>query len=198
MELEYFLVNGGYGWSQDWFPDFWMRLGGCAAVTACDSCIYLKKYLGYDALYPYGTDTVEVREYLRFSAKMKPYLRPRKGGVDTLGLYIDGLGGYFRNVGETHLSIRGLEGVRPFREAKDTLIRQLELGFPIPFLMLRNKSVSLRDYVWHWFMLTGVEEYDGICMAKAVTYGSWRWLPLKELWETGYRRKGGMILFTQQ
>ncbi len=198
MELEYFLVNGGYGWSQDWFPDFWMRLGGCAAVTACDSCIFLKKYLGYDTLYPYSTDTVETRDYLRFVSKMKPYLGPRKGGVDTLGLYIEGLGGYFRDVGENRLGIKGLEGSRPLREAKDSLVQQLELGFPVPFLMLRNKSVSLRDYVWHWFMLTGFEEPGGTCMAKAVTYGSWRWLPLKELWETGYQRKGGMIIFTRQ
>ena len=33
--------------------------------------------------------------------------------------------------------------------------------------------------------------------AEASAYGSWRWLSLKELWDTGYKQKGGLILFSR-
>ena len=32
-------------------------------------------------------------------------------------------------------------------------------------------------------------------MAKAVTYGEWQWLDMDELWETGFEKKGGLILY---
>lgn len=35
-ELQYFKIEGAWGGSQEWFSDRMMRLGGCAAVTACD------------------------------------------------------------------------------------------------------------------------------------------------------------------
>ena len=40
-ELQYFKIEEAWGGSQEWFSDRMMRLGGCAAVTACDSCIFL-------------------------------------------------------------------------------------------------------------------------------------------------------------
>ena len=45
-ELDYFWIDSAYGGIQDWFPERMMRLGGCAIVTACDSCIYLQKHRG--------------------------------------------------------------------------------------------------------------------------------------------------------
>ena len=39
-ELQYFKIEEAWGGSQEWFSDRMMRLGGCAAVTACDSCIF--------------------------------------------------------------------------------------------------------------------------------------------------------------
>ena len=51
-ELDYFRIGNSYGGNQDWFLDFMMKIGGCAALTACDSCIYLDLYKGTE-LYPY-------------------------------------------------------------------------------------------------------------------------------------------------
>lgn len=39
-ELPYFDLEGAYGGWQVWFADRWMKIGGCAAVTACDVSIY--------------------------------------------------------------------------------------------------------------------------------------------------------------
>ena len=52
------------------------------------------------------------------------------------------------------------------------------------------------DFVWHWYILNGYEEFEDTFMVKTVTYGTWRWLDLKMLWTTGHQRKGGLILFS--
>lgn len=45
-ELDYFTIEHSYGGNQDWFWDPMMKIGGCAAVTACDSSIYFDCYKG--------------------------------------------------------------------------------------------------------------------------------------------------------
>lgn len=44
-ELPYFSIEGAFGGSQEWFThDWWMRKGGCAAVTATDCSLYFSLY----------------------------------------------------------------------------------------------------------------------------------------------------------
>ena len=69
-----------------------MKIGGCGAVTACDLCIYLAREYGWKQLYPYDPEHVSREDYIAFSRIMKPYLRPRMSGIDTLEIYMDGLG----------------------------------------------------------------------------------------------------------
>lgn len=40
--LDYFMIDGEVGGNQDWFRNVVMHIGGCAAATACDCCIYLQ------------------------------------------------------------------------------------------------------------------------------------------------------------
>ena len=42
--LDYFMIDGEVGGNQDWFRNVVMHIGGCAAATACDCCIYFAKY----------------------------------------------------------------------------------------------------------------------------------------------------------
>ena len=43
-------------------------------------------------------------------------------------------------------------------------------------------------------MLVGYEEFENEFYVKIATYGEFHWLSFHELWETGFSRKGGMIL----
>lgn len=45
-ELDYFQVEHLYGGCQDWFTDPMMKMGGCAAIAACESCIYFDLHYG--------------------------------------------------------------------------------------------------------------------------------------------------------
>ncbi|MFA6849336.1 MAG: hypothetical protein WCS30_03205 [Selenomonadaceae bacterium] len=194
LELDYFYIGQAYGGKQTWFSDEWMRRGGCAAVTACDCSIYFSLFRKKN-LYPYNVNQVMREDYIRFSKNMKPYLRPRMSGIDRLDLYIDGFGKYLTDKGEEKLKMTAWEGERCIADTQIAVKRQIDEGFPIPCLVLKHMNPVFQDYVWHWFLLTGYEKLEDTFMVKVVTYGSWCWLRLDELWNTGYERKGGLVLF---
>ena len=195
-ELEHFRVDGSYGWNQDWFPDFFMRLGGCAAVTACDSCVYFALHMGRRNLIAFDPEQITRGDYLRLAGQMRRTLGPRMRGVDRLELYEDGFAGYLRGIGQREPLTAGLHGSRPYEEAEQEAIRQIDAGLPIPFLTLRHTNPEFEFYEWHWYLLNGYDRRPDTLLVKAVTYGSWRWLDLRRLWNTGFSEKGGMILFS--
>jgi len=194
-ELKYFEIEQSFGGRQDWFRDMTMYFGGCAAVAACDSCIYFTLEKGETMLYPYDAAQLSREDYLKFSVVMKPYLRPRIQGVNTLELYLEGLEKYFQKVGETRIKMTGFSGDNTLNDAEKAIRLQMERKVPIPYLVLRHKKNNLKDYVWHWFMIVGYEESEIEFLVKIATYGTFRWLSLSELWNTGFRQKGGMILY---
>jgi len=192
-ELNYFRIENALGWNQDWFQDWTMRIGGCAAVTACDFCIYLARQKNLASLYPYDAHHLRKKDYLAFSAVMKPYLRPRAHGINTLEIYISGLSAYWQDRGTGFLKMEGLSGTASWQEAKTTIKEQIECEMLVPFLLLHHKNRLFDDFQWHWFNLAGYEESGGKFHVKAITYGSFFWMDLEELWDTGYPEKGGII-----
>ena len=197
QELQHFTIDGAYGWNQDWFPGMFMRLGGCAAVTACDSCVYFALRMGMADLIPFDPQHITRRNYLILSEKVKPFLHPRMRGIDRLDIYQDGLSRYFRNIGSQGLRIGGLQGSAPYADAQKAVREQIQAGYPIPYLMLMHQSPEFEFYEWHWFLLMGYDDAPDAFQVKAVTYGAWRWLNLRRLWDTGRAEKGGMILFSR-
>ena len=70
-ELEYFYIENSFGGNQDWFRDYWMHMGGCAAAAACDSCISMEKVGVKKKLYPFDIKNLNKSDYLDFSMLMK-------------------------------------------------------------------------------------------------------------------------------
>lgn len=195
-ELNYFNVEKAYGFNQDTFKNLIMRGGGCAAVTACDSMIYFKKYFGINSLYPSQTDCITHREYTEFSNIIKPYLHPRLSGIDTLKLYIDGVEKYLGDIKENRLTLHAFEASgHSSDEAKEIVKSQIDSGFPIPYLMLKHNNPLLKDYVWHWFIIGGYEKFQSSMSVKIISYGEWLWFDFDELWNGATGKKGGMVLF---
>ena len=88
-------------------------------------------------------------------------------------------------------------GNHTYEEAREALCRQIDNDCPIPYLLLKHQNSKgyLEDYIWHWFILAGYEEKEDDLLVKAVSYGEYKWFSLKEMWDTGYDKKGGMILY---
>lgn len=198
-ELDYFWVGDDYGGRQSKLPDLIMRHAGCAAVTACDSCIYMKLYKDKTSLCPFSSNQLKGKEYTAFFQSVKPYLRPRLMGIDRLDIYISGFEKFLREHGQDDMEALPWPGDRPLSETIEAVKGQIEQGFPIPILLLQHQNPNFEDYVWHWFQLTGYDERpNGRFLVKAVTYGSYEWLDLDKLWNTGYEKKGGLILFREK
>lgn len=197
-ELRHFWVDGSYGWNQDWFPDLFMRMGGCAAVTACDSCVYFALRRGRPGLVPFApvTENLSREDYLLLARNMKPCLHPRMRGIDKLELYQEGMGRYLQKAGERRLDVGALHGEAPYEAAERRIGEQIDGGYPVPFLTLRHKNPAFENYEWHWYLLLGYDRRPDTTLVQAVTYSRRTWLDFRKLWDTGFDERGGMILFS--
>ncbi len=193
QELDYICIGESLGGNQDWLPEWDMNRGGCAAVTACDLCIYLAMRENFPELCPFSLNSLDKENFIRFTRVMKPFLAPRSHGIDFLETYLAGLTDYWRSTGYRGLRAEGLSGTVSCETAEALIRRQLGSGLPVPFLMLRHSDPSLEDLEWHWFNLAGYKETPEGLSVKAVTYGAGQWLNLRRLWDTGEKRRGGMI-----
>ena len=191
--LEYFTIDGGVGGNQEWFKNVVMYIGGCAAATACDCSICLALREGKEHLYPYDIHGLSRKDYVDFSMQMKPYLKPRVNGVNRLYMFTDGYGAYLRDRGERNIRMEELPGGETYERAAAFIKEHIDRGTPVPYLMLRHKKAYYKDFVWHWFLCYGYEERgDGVWITVA-TYGNSFTFSLRDLWDTGYEEKGGLI-----
>lgn len=190
--LNYFMIDGKIGGNQDWFRNGMMHIGGCAAATACDCCIYFAKYKKKKELYPFNIEHLSKEDYIQFSMKMRPYLRPRIGGVNKLWMYTKGFRKYLEGAGE-QVKLEEFSGNHTAKEAAAFIKEKIDDGMPVPYLMLKHKDKKFTDFVWHWFLCIGYEETVDDFLITVVTYGKKTTFSLKELWNTGYREKGGLI-----
>ncbi|MFP3156048.1 hypothetical protein LQZ18_16810 [Lachnospiraceae bacterium ZAX-1] len=193
--LDYFKVENTYGGDQACLTNFLMMMGGCAAVDACDTCIYFARNFGVKKLYPFDETNITKNNFIKFSEIMKPYLRPRMKGINTLELYIDGFGKYLKDVGDHSLSMKPLYGTKSVWDAKEAILVQIDEGYPIPCLTLRHKNPKFKDYAWHWYMITGHKEENNEFHVQTLTYGNYKWFLLEELWDTGFEEKGGLVIY---
>lgn len=197
-ELSYFQIEGYHGGDQNWFGDWMMKIGGCAAVTTCDLCIYMSKRNDNINLYPYDINLLSKKDYINFSKIMKPYLKPRVGGINTLKLYMDGFEKYMNDNKEDSLSLIPFSGENSLESAIKIIKEQMEKDIPIPYLLLKHKNRSLHNISWHWFLVVGYEEVKDKFFVKIATYGDFMWLDFNELYHTGYDEKGGMIIIEEK
>lgn len=197
-ELDYFWVGEEYGGRQSLLPDVVMRFAGCAAVTACDSLIYMTLYKNLKNLCPFSTDQLRGRDYVAFFKTVKPYLRPRLMGINRLEIFVAAFKKFLKEHGTFFLDVLPWSGDHDEQDTVNTIRQQIDRGFLIPYLLLHHKNPNFENYEWHWFLLTGYDEKpDGRFLVKAVTYGAYEWLDFAKLWNTGYDRKGGLILFKE-
>ena len=193
-ELAYYTIGDSYGGNQDWFTEPWMYRGGCGALTACDICIYLARYMDKTSLYPFDPHKITRADYLTFGTIMRPFLSPRPRGINKTKTFMDGFQDYLAFRGDTSLKMSSVEGDAPFETARDAVRESIDRGFPIPYLMLLHQDKALEDFRWHWFLLNGYDEDETGFRVKAATYGEWTWLDFAHLWNTGHRERGGFVL----
>ena len=193
--LDYFIIDGTPGGNQEWLPEWDMNMGGCAAVTACDTCIFLaRQNEKFRTLYPFDKENLSRIDFIKFASIMKPFLRPRYHGIDYLETYICGFYDYMKEIKNNSLTLEGLSGDVDYETFKSAIVEQIDRNFPVPFLMLNHHDIKLDDFEWHWFNLAGYEELDNDIKVLTVTYAEYQWFSLRNMHDTQKDRKGGVIL----
>lgn len=152
--IDYFQIEGTPGGNQEWCTDFWMYLGGCGALAACDLSICLARNYGLKKCYPGDALNLTRKEYVDFSMKMKPYIHPRVGGVTKLSMFTDGCGQYLKDCGY-RAEFETLDGDKPYEETEKFVKNAIERNLPVIYLMLRHRDKKFKDLNWHWFCITG-------------------------------------------
>jgi len=194
-ELDYFHIGPSLGGNQDWFTDPWMKMGGCAAECACDSCIYLTCRKGMEHLYPYDGGHLSRADYVRFAMIMKPYLKPRFSGIDKLPIYTEGFQNYLQDAGAKPIAMKTVAGTADAEECEQAVQEQIDRDLPVQMLLLNLKDKTYEDYEWHWFTLAGYDHQDGKFLVKAITYGKGAWLDFSALWAARADQRGGLVLY---
>ena len=194
--LPYFSIDGEVGGNQEWFTNLVMKMGGCAAATACDSSIYFALYRNRPGLYPFDRHALTRQDYIRFGMQMKPYIRPRIGGVRTLAAYAEGFENYLKDRGEEGIAMEAFSGEESLEKADRAIREQIDRGLVVPYLLLNHRDrKKFEDFIWHWFLLYGYREGPQGLEVWTATYGEGTLLSLEQLWDTGEEEKGGLILY---
>ena len=194
-ELNYFKIEDCVGGNQDWFKDILMRIGGCAAVTACDLCIFLSYYHDIKNLYPFDNENITKSEYICFSKIIKPYLHPRLGGIDKASIYIEGFNSYLSDCNISCLKLTEFNcDSTSLYDAYSVITYSINKNFPIPYLLLLHEDKLFKNYNWHWFMITGYRNANNKRFVKVTTYGKSDWFNFDSLWNTKRTKKGGFII----
>lgn len=175
--------NGGFymGGSQEWFDDKWKRMSGCGPTTASGMLWYLARSRQNNALC--ATDVADKSGFLELMDTMFDYITPGMMGVNSTGIFTDGIVRYgkFRGI-EPQISVLDINPAvckRPSRESlREFILESLRADSPLAFLNLSNGSLENLDN-WHWVMLIALESESmtaTICdqgFTKEIHLGEW-------------------------
>ena len=195
-ELDHFHIGNNIGANQDEFSNIALKIGGCAIVTLCDTFITMVHSGFSSSLIPIDPDCITMKEYESFAEKVKPYLHPRLSGIYKISTYTEGVDKYLSEQTEMRerISISSISGDDDVSSAEKGLIEQIDHGVPVVYLLLHHKDKVFSDFEWHWFLINGYDNSTESIKVQIITYGESQWVDFKQLWNTGKKLRGGMVL----
>lgn len=192
--LDFFLIDDKYyGGDQNWHSNWMMKRGGCSAVTACETCIYLaRKNNKMQTLYPFDSSHVTKKNFLDFFETMYKYIYPGIRGLTSIGKFRRMLQNYTDTTAAS-VSITTLDGGCSYSEAKDFIKNAIDSDLPVMYLMLSHIKKEFDEYEWHWFTVTGYRELEDDFIITFATWGKEHTFSLPAAWETKRAERGGLV-----
>ncbi|MDD2427462.1 MAG: hypothetical protein PHR78_02675 [Eubacteriales bacterium] len=145
-----------FGSNQEWFPDAWQRMAGCAPSVTAN--IFLYHYQKEEA-----EQYCSKKDLLALMEETWNYVTPGEGGLPSTTKFAEKV----KDFGLSHnleldskiLKIPEDKALRPaLDEMIDFIVAALEQETPVAFLNLCNGEVETLDK-WHWVTITGLK-YD--------------------------------------
>ena len=153
-----------FGGSQMWYPTRKRKYSGCGPTNCSNLFWYLamtRKECRNLIFHDVGTKN----NFTRLMNEVWHYVTPRRRGVDTLDIFIEGAEGYskFRNVPITcsRLDIPVSKKKRPTNaEMFDFLEKAFDEDLPVAFLNLSSGLAKNLDR-WHWVTIVSLNRMLG-------------------------------------
>ena len=145
-----------FGSNQEWFPDAWQRMSGCAPSVTAN--IFLYHYQKAEA-----DRYCSKKDLLALMEETWNYVTPGEGGLPSTSKFAEKV----KDFGCSHnlkldsriLKVPADKSRRPsLNEMIDFITQALEQETPVAFLNLCNGEVETLDK-WHWVTITALK-YD--------------------------------------
>lgn len=143
-----------FGSNQEWFPDAWQRMAGCAPSVTAN--LFLYHYQKTEA-----EQYCSKKDLLALMEETWNYVTPGQGGLPSTTKFAEKV----KDFGLSHnlkldskiLKIPEDKTLRPsLDETIDFISEALEQETPVAFLNLCNGAVEALDK-WHWVTITGLK-----------------------------------------
>lgn len=186
-----------FGPDQEWYPEERARISGCGPTSGALITAYLARTRPekYGALYREAT--FGKADFVRHMQTLFRYLLPGPMGLNSLGLYREGMEAYLKSIGvlmtPLMFPVHGIDYFERNRaEELCAFVRDaLAEDQPIAFLALsRGKETALQN--WHWITIVSAEISDEGLYATASDEGIARRFDLMN-WYRTTRLSGGLI-----
>jgi hypothetical protein len=149
-----------YGADQHWFKSKLHGLSGCGPTTAAQITMYLAAvYPSCSALYGYTLPATK-DEFVSHMTEVREFVRPGAMGLTDAG--------YFASSTAEFAKCRGVDltyDILPNDTDKEAAFAAVKKAIDdklMPaLLILRNPSIELDDFTWHWMAVTGYDEENG-------------------------------------
>jgi len=138
------------GGSQEWYEDRWHKMSGCGPVAASNLIWCLTRRNG------------SKEQYLELMREMYTFVKPGIRGVNTSGIFTDGIMRYASKAGLQFnpqiLEIPKNPGERPdICRLLDFITSALRSNAPVAFLNLSNGTLQNLEN-WHWVTIISLDD----------------------------------------
>ncbi len=177
------------GGSQLWYRERWPRMSGCGPTAASNIVwYYARTRTELSSLCDAGG--ADRAHFLRLMDEMFSFVTPGLKGVNTPGIFTDGIVRYGKARGVV-FTPRVLETGRnsDISAVRNFIFAALELDTPVAFLNLSNGSLSNLES-WHWVTIIAL---NARCVASVADQGHVFEIDLGEWLRTS--RLGGALVY---
>lgn len=149
-----------YGADQHWFRNKLHGMSGCGPTTAALITMYMAITFPECApLYRYA-QPVKKDDFIAHMSEVREYVRPGAMGLTDAAYFASSTAEFAETKGvrlKSDVLPREPGAAEIFEEIKNAI----DLKLMPALLILRNPSVELDDFTWHWMAVTGYDDEKG-------------------------------------
>jgi len=139
-----------YGGDQEWYPDRWQRMAGCASVAGANLAAF------YDLEMPSAGHIYEKQDFLEIMQQVYRYMTPGPNGFPHVRKFAEQFCAFAKDRGRSFAPVIARDW-HDSSTPRDLICRELQDQNPVALLVLRHQAPELEDNNWHWMTITGYD-----------------------------------------